>query len=148
MTPPTPRPSVTTELVRQACRTLVEANNWPSSGPDDIASVFRPGMDGYQIARELEGTCGWYITAVDVEELDHVPIKVDTLLRQAQHAWATEHSIQPPFPIGTLLTRGEITGISSFAAASYEVRDPNDTIPSRRYIIPFEQARVAHTGCA
>lgn len=80
----------------------------------------------------------------DVEALDYMSDAVHELHRNACIAWAKENNIQPPLPIGTMTTRGEITGIYEHDGAYYEVRQTGEPEgSSKRLLVRFEDARVA-----
>jgi hypothetical protein len=105
-------------------------------------------MDGYELARELENECCWSPTAHDVETLDDLSSELREALRQARIAWARDNNVQPPLPVGTITTQGEITGIYAHDGACYEIRKTGDTDPTRRYIVRFEDARAAPAAVA
>lgn len=100
--------------------------------------------DGYDIAHDLERRFWWAPNAAIVEALDEWSSHASDALHEMEKAWAAEHNIQPPHPIGTMVSfhggrnRGEITGLSGYHAAKYEILADNETQPSRRYIAAFE----------
>ncbi len=138
------RPKITQEMIVQAAQKLAADNGWDDSQVADLAKVYAPYMDGYQLAKELESRCYWNITAMDVDALDCLDTEVRSIHRAACMAWVKEYNIQPPLPVGTMTTKGEITGIYEHDAACYLIREhgnlPND---SCRQIVRFEDARVA-----
>lgn len=138
------RPQLTKELIAATAATFCEQNGFAHEAAADIASVWGNHMDGYGLAKELERQCGWSPTAQDVEELDGFYDALRNAHRKACIAWARENNIQPPLPIGTMTTRGEITGIYAYDGACYEIRIPGDADPTRRRIMRFEDAREAH----
>ena len=105
------RPKVNPEMVSEAATKLAAANGWDADQAADIASVYSRHMDGYQIAKELERKHRWEISVSDVEELDCMDSDVRQILKHACVVWARENNIQPPLPVGTITTLGEITGI-------------------------------------
>ena len=138
---PTPqRPKVTKELITLAAQKLGERHGFSEQEIGDIVSCFQPSMDGYDLAKALESRCLWDIDAVMVDDLDCLGMDVSSLLRKACIDWARDNNIQPPLPVGTTITRGEITGIYAHDGACYEVKAPGETEPSRRYIVRFEEA--------
>ena len=138
------RPKVTRELIAAAAAKFCEREGWDADQAFDVARACRSEhMDGYELARELDSMYGWMPTTQDVETLDNFGCDVREAHRQACIAWARDNNIQPPLPIGTMTTRGEITGVSSHSPACYEIRKPGDPDPNRRYIVHFEDAREA-----
>lgn len=141
MTQTSTRPALTSEIIEAAAAEFCERNGWDSGCAADIALVcYDEIMDGYAVAKALERECGWEPTAHDVEVLDCFGDDLRSALRKASIAWARDNNIQPPLPVGSMTTRGEITGICRYDGACYEIRDPNDTDRARRYIVRFEDA--------
>ena len=140
------RPQVTKEMISEAAKALCKRNHWDDDQAADIASVYEHHMDGYELAKALEDDCCWAIRVTDVDTLDCMSSKVDDLHRAACRKWADENNIQPPLPVGTMLTIGEITGIYEHAAASYLVNVHGNTDPNRRRIVRFEDAVAAPAG--
>ena len=137
------RPKVTPEMIAQAAQKLAAGRGWDAEQVADVAKHWRSYMNGYELAKELDTYCGWDIDASDVEALDWMGTEVREIHRQACIAWAKEHDIQPPLPIGTMTTRGEITGVSQYDGACYLIREHGETNESRRLIVRFEDARAA-----
>lgn len=146
----TPRPAVTRELVADVARKMCEREGWlTGSEADDITRVYRQGMDGYAIAKALDDSCYWDCDMPIVEALDTFDTEVRGAHRKLCIAWASENNIQPPLPIGTQITIGEITGIYEHDAAYYEVRVTGETNDKRRRLVRFEDVKavdVAATG--
>ena len=99
-------------------------------------------MDGYALGKELEGHYGWEIDSSYVDGLDGVDVAVRRVHRAACVEWVRENNIQPQFPVGSFITRGEITGLFEHDAACYLVRQPGDTDTTRRHIVRFEEAKA------
>lgn len=137
------RPKVTQEMIVQAAQKLAAENRWDADQAAEVAAEYRTHMDGYQLAKELDSRHGWRISVMDVDALDCMDSEVREIHRAACLAWAKEHDVQPPLPIGTMTTRGEITGIYEHDAAYYKVREPGETNDSRRLLVKFEDARAA-----
>lgn len=137
------RPKVTQEMIAQAAQQLAKEYGWNASQVADVARHWCSHMNGYELAKDLDMLCGWTIEVSDVEALDCMDHEVREIHRAACLAWAKEHNIQPPLPIGTMTTRGEITGISTHDAASYLIREHGETNESRRLIVRFEDACAA-----
>lgn len=137
------RPTMTKELLAATAAAFCERNGWDADQAEDLAKVCRHGgrMDGYEMAKELDTYHGWLITAEDVETLDCFSSELREAHRQACIAWARDYNVQPPLPIGTMTTRGEITGISEYDGATYLVRENGCADESRRLLVRFEDAR-------
>ena len=144
-TAPPKRPAVSDEMIVTAATKLAATSGWDHEQALDIASVYRRYMDGYELAKALESDCCWDISVLDVEALDCMGSEVDSLHNEACKQWAEAYNIQPPLPIGTMTTRGEITGIYEHGAACYLVRE-NGSDERRRLIIRFEDARAANAS--
>lgn len=113
--------------------------------PHAIANHYRRNMDGFELAKELDKYANWDATREDVVALDEVNDLVDQAERAAIQAWAEEHNPQPPFPIGTRITEGVITGLYEYDAATYRVKEDGCTNATRSRLIKFENAREAVT---
>lgn len=135
------RPKITPEMIAEAARKLAADNGWGADQAADIAKVYRSHMDGYGLAKELESRHLWDIGVIEVEALDCMDGEVRAIHRAACKEWAKEHDIQPPLPIGTMTTRGEITGIYEHDAACYLIRADGEANESRRLIVRFEDAK-------
>lgn len=139
----TPRPAVTREMVADVARKMCEREGWlTGSEADDIARVYRQGMDGYAIAKALDDSCYWDCDTSIVEALDNLDHDVRDAHRKLCIAWANDNNIQPPLPIGTQITIGEITGIYEHDAAYYLVRATGETSDKRRLLVRFEDAKA------
>lgn len=136
------RPNITPAMKLEAAKLIAARNSWDTAMAEEIAEAFNHHDDGYELAKKLDDDYGWDITAMDVDELDQMDSKVRELHRQACIAWTKEHDIQPPHPIGTMTTRGEITGIYEHDAAMYLIRRPGEQT-SRRELVRFEDVVVA-----
>ncbi len=137
------RPKVTPEMITQAAQKLADENGWDAEQVGDVAKHWGAFMNGYELAKELDTYCSWDIDVSDVEALDCVADAVREIHRQACLTWVKEYDVKPPLPIGTMTTRGEITGIYEHDAACYKVRENGETNESRRLIVKFEDARAA-----
>jgi hypothetical protein len=148
VTPP-PAPKRTPELIKSTIREWIAKHKlWPNRDADevvdDIASCYLWGMDGYELAKELDNDCGWSITTEDVDTLDAVGLVVGPALKEARKAWAEQHNIQPPLPIGTRIKLGKgggtIAGICEYTPAAYKVKEDGCTDARRHRIVNFEAA--------
>src|SRR5574343_2074500 len=92
------------------------------------------------ITKEMILQAAKNIATDDVIALDNMNKEVREMHRKACIAWAKDNDIQPPFPIGTMTTKGEITGISEYHAASYLVKENGQKNETRRLIVKFEDA--------
>ena len=141
------RPKMTRELIAAAAAEFCARNGWDTDQARDLARVYRGGyMDGYELAKALDSECGWMPTAQDVETLDCFGGEVREAHRQACIAWARDNNVQLPLPIGTMTTRGEITGVSDYDGATYLIREPGDKDASRRLLVLFEDARAVESA--
>lgn len=137
-----PRPIITNDIVRAAVAKMATQEGWTTDDVDDIVRVYSPHDDGYTLAKKLESRCCWPIDTSVVETLDCIDPHVDEELERAVKEWAQAHNIRPPYPVGTRIRQGVITGISTHYAARYEVRADNLPDHARR-LIKFEDARPA-----
>lgn len=137
------RPEITREFIATTAVKFCNDNFWSTKQAADITRVYRIGgrLDGYETAKDLESMCGWSPTAMDVSTLEDFFRVVSNTYREVCFEWARDNNIQPPLPIGTMTTKGEITGIYARDAACYEIRMIGDAEPSRRKIVRFENAR-------
>jgi hypothetical protein len=136
-----PRPVADEAMILTAC--TVVAEKMDGADAETIAQHYSRHMDGFDLAKELDKYACWDTTRDDMEALDEVDHLVDRAEREAIKAWAAEHNPQPPFPIGTRITKGIITGFSDYSPACYEVKEDGDEHPNRRLIIKFEHAVAA-----
>ena len=138
------RPKVSKELVASAAATFCAREGWDESQQDDLVRVWRSAnMDGYELAKALDNDCGWSPTAQDVDTLDGFRHEVREAHRRACIAWARDNNVQPPLPVGTMTTRGEITGISEYDGATYLIKEIGCKDEERRLLVKFEDARAA-----
>lgn len=143
-----PRPAVTREMVVEAATKLAQRECWDESQVADLAYVYEPHMDGYELAKALESDCLWDIDVSDVEALDSMFHEVQRVHEKACVAWVQEHNIQPPLPVGTMTTRGEIAGVYEHGPAMYRVRAHGETNDKRFLLVKFEDAVPENTGSA
>lgn len=140
------RPKITSEFVAEVAAKFCEKNRWSEEQAADLADAYDSHMDGYELAKALESNCYWDISVDDVETLDTFGFLVGEAHRKACLEWAQANNIQPPFPVGTMTTRGEITGVSEYDGATYLIREPNEKPDSsRRLLVKFEDVRLAVT---
>lgn len=143
------RPTVTKEMILAAA-TVVAAKI--DGDAETIADYYQLGMDGWELAKALDQNAYWDTSREDMEALDEVDYLVRSALTEAEKQWFADGNIQPPHPIGTRLlcfddkSPGEITAISDYAPACYEVKpdgQDDETSGHRRWIIRFENAVAA-----
>lgn len=135
------RPKADHAMILAACTAVAEKLD--GADAETIAKYYCRGMDGFELAKELDKSAYWDTTREDMEALDEVDWLVDKAERDAVRAWAEEHKPEPPFPVGTRVTEGVITGIYDYDPACYLVREDDCQDESRRRIIKFENARAA-----
>lgn len=139
------RPEITDEMVRDVATTVLkkiypaDPDGAIESAADDLVRHYRYPMDGYELALELN-RYGWDVSRDEMEELDGIDRGVRERLKEAEAAWFAANPVEPPFPIGTKITHGLITGIYEYEPARYLVKVPG-TPDSQRRIIKFEDAR-------
>lgn len=110
---------------------------------ETIAQYYCRGMDGFQLAKELDKSAYWDTTRDDMETLDEVDYLIDKAEKAAIKEWAATYDPQPPFPIGTRIEQGVITGIYDYDPATYRVKENGCTNDTRSLIIKFENAKLA-----
>lgn len=134
------RPTVSQEMKLQAAVQMcadLKRKDWEAS---DIASSYRQGMDGYELAKELESHHWWEISADDVGDLDTMGTYVSEIHKAVCIEWAAANNIQPPLPIGTTIKRGVIAGLCEHEPATYLVRQHGETNDKRFLLVKFEDA--------
>ena len=139
----TERPKVSKHMIAEAAKKLATENCWDEGQAAEIAECYHRHMDGYELAKALETRYCWHIQVMDVDTLDGMDLEVREFHQAACKEWALAHNIQPPLPIGTMTTRGEITGIYEHDAACYLIRAIGETSDTRKLIVRFEDARSA-----
>ena len=139
------RPEITKEIIEEAARKIVTAMGLDEEHVADIVEVYNHSwrMDGYEIAKALDDEFHWHIDMDAVVELDGIGSLIEHLHREACRQWVQENDIQPPYPVGSQLTKGVVTGISDFLPAYYLVQPPDDADSSGRLLIRFEDAVLA-----
>lgn len=145
---PPPPPKRTTEMVKAAVLEYISRNsisNWgePERVASDISKAWRYGMDGYELARELENNFYWDgLCLQDAEDLDAIDSAVMLAERQARKTWADDWDIKPPFPVGTHITKGVIASVCDYEAATYLVKEDGCTQEGRHLLVRFEDAKL------
>jgi len=143
------RPTVTEEMILAAAEVVAAKIDADAA---TIAEHYRYGMDGYELAKELDKYAYWDTSRDDMEALDEVDWLVDAALREAEKDWVLANAIQPPFPIGARVQCnvrnkiGTITGLSEHSAATYQVkpdRQDDAATGSCRWLCKFEQVSAA-----
>lgn len=136
-----PRPSADKAMILECAKVVAEKLN---ADAETLVEHYSRHMDGFELCLELSKWAGWDVTRDDMEALDNLDYLVDEAERAAVKTWAEKHSPQPPFPIGTKIKEGLITGLcDSYSPASYLVKEYGCTDETRRRIIRFEDAKVA-----
>ena len=134
------RPTATKEMILAAATAVAEKIGADAA---TIAEHYQPGMDGYELAKELDKYAYWDTSRDDMEALDEVDSLVDSAVKKAVKAWFIDNDIQPPLPIGTQIKEGLITGVSDYSPAAYLVKETGCTDDSRHRLIRFENAIAA-----
>lgn len=131
------RPEITKDMIAEAAKEIAVSVNGDAA---TIAKHYQHPMDGYELARELDRREGWYLTMLDVEELNNLSGIVSRLLRAAEKKWQVENNIQPSLPIGTPIRQGVIAGVCDYSAAKYLVKETGCAQSGRFLLINFEDA--------
>ena len=139
------RPKVNKEMIAEAAKlTAKQTSNIDADEKadleKDIIKAYCYLMDGFQLAKYMENY-GWDVDTIFVEDMDCMDNHVRQICQREQLKWEKEFDIKPPVPIGTKTTKGEITGISKYGAAQYEIKpygQDDETCGKRRRIINFE----------
>ena len=106
------RPTASKEMILAAAAVVAEKIGADAA---TIAEYYRLGMDGYELAKELDKYAYWDTNREDMEALDEVDSLVDDAIRKAEKDWLVDNDIQPPLPIGTQIKEGLITGVSDYS---------------------------------
>lgn len=136
-----PRPSITDAMVLEAAVKVLKSAGC-AEDPEDVVAAYRHGMDGYELAKQLDDHFSWDVDAALVEALDGVHSAVREVHFAACKAWAEEYKIQPPLANGTSIDRGVIHGVCQYAPASYLVKQYGCTQDGRFLIVKFEDAKA------
>lgn len=111
---------------------------------ESLMKHWEEGVDIYDLAREFEDD-GWRVNFDFVSKLENVSGYVDAALRANIDDWAHEYDIALPYPIGTQLDVGIITGVWEYWPATYKVLSKNEPEDSTtRLLIKFEDAKLAN----
>lgn len=149
---PPPAPKRTTEMVEAAVKEYIERhslNNWgvPADAARDIADAWRYGMDGYELAKSLENDYGWGdLCLQDAEDLDSIDSVVRDAEEQARKEWVSQWNINPPFPVGTHISRGVIASVCEYMSATYLVKEYGCNMDGRHLVVKFEDAKATGTA--
>lgn len=145
------RPTVTDEMVLAAAE--VVAAKMSNADAATIAKHYQHSMDGFELAKALDKWAFWDTSREDMDALDEMEWLVDKALTDAEKQWAKQHSIAPPFPIGSRVRcpardrYGVIDSLCDYSAASYlvtpEDQDKREQAGKARWVIKFEDAELA-----
>ncbi len=136
------RPTIDKAMILAAAK-QVASEIGDGADAETIADNYRPYMDGYELARQLDRYCGWDFTMSEVETLDTMTGIVMGLRRDAEKTWAEAYNIQPKLPIGTTIKQGVIAGVCEHSAAKYRVKEHGCDQEGRFLLINFEDAEAA-----
>ena len=142
------RPTVTDEMIRAVILQVAPkvAGRDASEGEieavaDSIQRVYEHPMDGFDLATALSRRECWDVTRDEADEMDAIESRISYALREAEKQWFAANPVEPPFPIGTKITRGTISGIYEYQPAYYTVKETGCTNAGRFLLIKFEDAR-------
>lgn len=133
------RPGITDEMIEHALRI---AANEMGANFEILRRAYAYPTDGFELALKLHCQFGWDIERYDLDYLDDIDINIERLHKQRCKEWFAENDIQPPFPIGTEIVEGVITGISEYDVAIYKVKEHGCKDKSRHRLIKFEDAKL------
>jgi hypothetical protein len=144
--PPPPPAFGKAEAIKELVRFIEVAGYWDDQPAEqsatDIAKHWRPGMDGYELAKDLENHEGWCINSQDVEELDSIDSVIRSAKTAARKDWAKAWNIQPPHPVGakvkTSRGNGVIAGVCEYEGATYLIKEDGCKQEGRHMLIKFE----------
>lgn len=131
------RPIITKEQIAQAVEKYVLGMQFSAA---EFAIEYRYGLDSYELAKVLEENCRCDFQRSDLDEIEDLIGHVENAQRELVKEWFTSNDIQPPYPIGSILTKGEITGIYKYEPAYFEVKESGQLDQSRRLLVRFEDA--------
>jgi hypothetical protein len=144
--PPPPPAFGKAEVIKELVRFIEEAGYWndlpAEEAATDIAKHWRPGIDGYELAKDLENHEGWGIDAQDVEGLDSIDFAISRAKTVARKEWAKAWNIQPPHPVGAKVKtprgKGVIAGVYEHEGATYLIKEDGCKQEGRHMLIKFE----------
>jgi hypothetical protein len=144
--PPPPPAFGKPEIIKALVAHIETAKLWPDTPAEesaaDIASQWHPGIDGYELAKNLDNHCGWFIDAEVVDQLDNIDMVIRAAQREARKAWAKAWNIQPPHPVGTKVksphAKGVIAGVCDYMGATYLIKEDGCTQEGRHLLVKFE----------
>lgn len=140
-----PRPEITDDMILEAAKAMVEKLGGDADA-ETLANAYHPGMDGFDLAKELDKSYGWDVTRAEMEMLDEMDTLVDRAHLAACRKWFEENNIQPPYPVGAHVQyRPGATGTiaDTYTANGYRVGyyliDPDERRPGGgRPLVKFE----------
>lgn len=110
-----------------------------------IVACYSYDDNGYELARSIQDSgYSFDYDAMFVDAMDEMDCHVDDIHKMLCHAWVAKHDIQPPFHIGTLISKGQIKGICKHWPAYYLVKEDGCTDPGRHLLVMFENATLAN----
>lgn len=139
------RPTITSEVILQAATIVAKEIDQAcyETIAKSIDEEYIYPMDGFDLAKRLDKWQNWDTTREQMETLDNMDHEVDKIIKVLEKQWFESNNIQPPFSIGTKITKGVITGIYEYGYAKYEVKENGCTQDGRSLIIKFEDAVLA-----
>lgn len=143
------RPKITKEIIGEAAAKLAKSISADVTA-DEIAENYRRGMNGYDLAKEIDGTYGDHsFNAEDVEALDGMWFDIDSILRVKEREWVEAEKIIPQLNNGTRVivlngirnTEGVIDHVDTHGAARYCVKEDGCTKKGTFLVVKFEDAK-------
>ena len=151
---PPPPPELSKFEIAKALDLHIQENDlhhhWPyEQAARDIANQWSPGMDGFELGKNLENNCGWHIVADDVEKLDYIDTAIRLAKSAARKEWAKAWNIQPPYPVGTRVKTskgaGVVAGLSKYEGATYLIKEDGCKQDGRFLLMKFEDVVPAES---
>lgn len=134
------RPRLTKEQIAEAVKNNLDELPFTAK---QFADEYEGCLDSYELAKKLDDNCGCSLSRNDLDAIEELQAIVEDAQKQLVEKWFEENDIQPPYPIGTRITKGVIDGIYEYIPAYYTVQEDDETDPTRRLLIRFEDAQTA-----
>ena len=152
--PPPPPAFGKPEIIKALIAHIEKKKLWPDTSSEEcaaeIASQWHSGIDGYELAKNLDSYCGWSPDAEDVDQLDDIGMVISTAQKEARKDWAKAWNIQPPHPIGTKVksprAKGVIAGVSEYMGATYLIKEDGCKQEGRHLLVKFEDVELVNVN--
>ncbi len=139
-----PRPKVSKDIIKMAAIRILGESPVDTYGDkydvEDIVDCYIDGMDGYEIVKKLDDHYGWEGDSQLVEELDQMGWMVRDMVDNEIKHWVKTYDIKPDLEVGTVITKGTITGVSEYGRGQYRVKEKGCEKANRYLLVNFEDA--------